>query len=122
MPDNASMPASRSSTVRATSSSHGSPAATSRLSPVRRTPPWAPRPHAARPPPAGGAHVRAAAQDQQRPAGLVGVPDGRDQLAGVGALHEPLDRTPHRQGGEVGEPSVLSHLHDSTLTGGPATL
>ena len=48
--------------------------------------------------------VGAAAEQQQRTAGLVGVADRGDQLGGVLHLDQPVDRAADGEGGEVRQP------------------
>jgi hypothetical protein len=69
--------------------------------------------------PAGvGSHdVGAAAEQQQWASGLVGVPDGGDQLRGVLDLDDPVGDAADAQGGEAGQPDLAENLHDPTLAG-----
>ena len=52
----------------------------------------------ARPALVGGDDVRPAAEQQQRPAGLVGLAHGGDQLGGVRDLDQPVGRARRRRG------------------------
>ena len=62
-------------------------------------------------------HVGAAAEQQQRAAGLVGLADGGDEFVGVLDLDQPVDRAADGEGGEVRQPDVASNLHGPTLAG-----
>ena len=65
----------------------------------------------------GRDHVGAAAEQQQRTAGLVGLAHGGDQFGGVLDLDQPVDRAADAERGEVRQPDVASNLHGPTLAG-----